>query len=81
MLILTRKEGESIRIGPDVICQVMEISGKRVRIGIQAPDTIKIMRQELYQAVKESNLRAADQANALSGAELINQWRVRRQNG
>ncbi len=78
MLILSRKEGESIRIGPDILCQVMEISGKRVRIGIQAPAEIKIMRQELYQAVREANVQAAAQAGTVDSMELINQWQAQR---
>jgi len=78
MLILSRKEGESIRIGPDILCQVMEISGKRVRIGIQAPAEIKIMRQELYQAVREANVQAAAQARTVDSMELINQWQAQR---
>jgi len=78
MLILSRKEGESIRIGPDILCQVMEISGKRVRIGIQAAAEIKIMRQELYQAVREANVQAAAQAGTVDSMELINQWQAQR---
>lgn len=46
MLVLTRKIGESIRIGEAVI-KVLEIRGSKVRIGIEAPPAINIMRTEL----------------------------------
>jgi carbon storage regulator len=47
MLILTRKIGESINIGKEVEVKVMDVRGKQVRLGIKAPDDIKILREEL----------------------------------
>lgn len=47
MLVLSRKTGEEIRIGDDVVIQVVRIQGNRVRIGIKAPGHIPIARQEL----------------------------------
>ena len=47
MLVLTRKAGEKIVIGENVVIEVLEIQGNRVRIGIQAPRGITILRQEL----------------------------------
>ena len=47
MLILTRKADEHIRIGPDVTISVFEIEGNRVKIGIDAPRGVKILRSEL----------------------------------
>lgn len=47
MLILTRKENESIRIGDDVEVFVKEISGNRVVVGIKAPRDVLILRSEL----------------------------------
>jgi carbon storage regulator len=47
MLVLTRKLYESIRIGPDIVVHVTLIAGDTVRIGIDAPDDVKILRTEL----------------------------------
>ena len=46
MLILSRKQNEKIRIGDDIVITVVR-SGKRVRIGIEAPEHVRILRQEL----------------------------------
>ena len=48
MLILTRREGESIRIGHDVVITVMEIRGNQVRIGVEAPRSVQVHRAEVY---------------------------------
>ena len=48
MLILTRKSGESITIGDDVKIMVVEVKGKQVRIGIDAPRSYIIHREEVY---------------------------------
>lgn len=58
MLILTRREGESIRIGHDVVITVMEIRGNQVRIGVEAPRSVQVHRAEVYDQVVEQN-RAA----------------------
>jgi carbon storage regulator len=47
MLVLTRKVGERIVIENDIIVEVLEVVGSRVRIGIQAPSGVTILRQEL----------------------------------
>lgn len=47
MLVLSRKAGEQLRIGDDVIISVLEVRGHRVRLGIQAPGSTRIMRAEL----------------------------------
>ncbi|HHY04395.1 MAG TPA: carbon storage regulator CsrA [Thermoanaerobacterales bacterium] len=60
MLILTRKTGEGLIIGKDVIVKVFEIEGDRVKIGIEAPKELKILRLELYQEVSGENKKAID---------------------
>lgn len=47
MLVLTRKAGEKIRIGPDITLTVLEVQGNRVRLGIDAPDDVRVLRAEL----------------------------------
>lgn len=50
MLVLTRKAGEKIIISDNITVEVLEIQGNRVRIGIQAPQGVTILRQELLLA-------------------------------
>ncbi len=59
MLIITRKPGEKIMLGDDVTIEVMEISGSRVRIGIAAPRSIPVYREEIWNAVKQESADAA----------------------
>jgi len=49
MLVLTRKKDETISIGPNIKVTVVRIKGKSVRIGIEAPETLKVLRGELNQ--------------------------------
>ena len=58
MLTLTRKLGESIRIGDDIVVIVKEIKGKQVRIGIEAPRDVYVCREELFQKIEEANRSA-----------------------
>lgn len=46
MLIIGRREGEALRIGDDIEIMVLQIAGGQVRIGIQAPDTVRVTRTE-----------------------------------
>lgn len=59
MLILTRKLGESITIGNDIKITFLDIKGKQLRIGIEAPKHVSVHRSEIYQAIQEQNLQAA----------------------
>lgn len=59
MLVLTRKLGEGIVIGDDVTITVVEMKGGNVRIGIDAPRSKKIYRQEIYDRIVEENRGAA----------------------
>ena len=60
MLILTRKIGETIAIGDEVKIQVIDIKGRQVRLGIQAPMDMTVHREEIYQRIQEQNRQAAD---------------------
>jgi carbon storage regulator len=57
MLVLTRKVGERIQIGDDIVITVVRINGTAIRLGVEAPAGVAIVRQELAE-------RAAGQANA-----------------
>ncbi len=58
MLVLTRKIGEGIIVGNDLIIKVFEIEGERVKIGIEAPKTTKVLRLELYEDISMENKKA-----------------------
>ena len=55
MLVLTRKLGESIAIDDHIKIRVVQIKGKQVRIGIEAPKETKIHREEVYLAIQDTN--------------------------
>jgi carbon storage regulator len=74
MLILTRRPGERVVIGDEILVTVMGVSGHTVRLGIEAPAGIPIYREEIWLAVKEEN-RAAAAAGADSLAEAIGEQR------
>ena len=52
MLVLTRKLGESITIGENIKILIVDIEGSQVKIGIEAPRSIEVYREELYQKIK-----------------------------
>lgn len=58
MLILTRKRGEAIRIGDKIRIVVTRIDHNQVRIGIESPDDVTILREEIYTNVVEGNKAA-----------------------
>ena len=60
MLIITRKPGERVMVGDDIVVHVMELVGGSVRIGIEAPRSVPVYREEIYAAVREENRAAAE---------------------
>lgn len=65
MLILTRKLGEIIRVGDDVTIRVLEVRGGQVRLGIEAPDDVRIYREEVYRQRQPDAVTSA--ANGRAG--------------
>jgi carbon storage regulator len=59
MLVLTRRPGESITIGDDIVVTVVAVSGGQVRVGISAPRSVQVLREEIYKATQEENRAAA----------------------
>jgi carbon storage regulator len=59
MLIITRRPGEKIMLGDDTVIEVIEVSGSSVRIGIDAPRSLPVYREEIWRSVKEENAAAA----------------------
>lgn len=59
MLVLTRKEGEALRIGTDLRIVVLGVSGGSVRIGIEAPRELTVLREEVHDRLVAANREAA----------------------
>jgi carbon storage regulator len=59
MLVLTRREDESIRIGDEIIVKVLDLKDNQVKLGIIAPKTVAVHRQEVYDAIHAENAQAA----------------------
>ncbi len=58
MLIITRKKGESLMIGDDIEITISKIDDGSVKLGINAPKNVSILRKELYEEVKNENKQA-----------------------
>ena len=63
MLVLTRKAGESIVIGNEVVITVLEVRGGQIRLGVDAPRNLAVHRAEIYQQVMEENQAASIDAS------------------
>ncbi|GIV09658.1 MAG: hypothetical protein KatS3mg020_0593 [Fimbriimonadales bacterium] len=59
MLVLTRKVNQSIMIGDEIEVVVLEVRGEQVRLGIKAPRNVTVHRREIYEAIQQENLLAA----------------------
>ena len=65
MLTLTRKAGESVRIGDDIRIIVKEIKGKQIRLGIIAPRDVYVCREELFLKIQEANQASSTNRSTL----------------
>jgi carbon storage regulator len=63
MLVLTRKAGERIVIDDSIVVEVLEVQGNRVRIGIQAPQGVTILREELLNKTDRNDPSSRNGAN------------------
>ena len=62
MLILTRRVGETVMIGDDVTVTVLGVKGNQVRIGVNAPKTVAVHREEIYERIRHEK-QPAEGAN------------------
>ena len=81
MLNITRKIGEKIIIGEDVVLEVMEVSGSSVRIGIRAPRSVPVYREEIWEAVRAENAAAAIEQLEEAGEIVYTIGKIRAQVG
>lgn len=59
MLVLTRRSGESVMVGDDIVVTVLDVRADTVRLGIQAPRHIAVHREEVYEEIRAANRAAA----------------------
>lgn len=60
MLILTRRIGETIMVGDDVSITVLGVKGNQVRVGVNAPKSIAVHREEIYRRIKDEGATQAE---------------------
>ncbi|MGN0497409.1 MAG: carbon storage regulator CsrA [Lachnospiraceae bacterium] len=71
MLALSRKANESIIIGNDIEITILEVKGEQVKVGIKAPKSVPVYREEVYTQIKEANKEAATDAVATNLKNLF----------
>lgn len=73
MLVLTRKPGEKIKIGNHIVISVLEIEGGYIKLGVDAPREIAILRMEVFEKIQKENIESAskDIRQIADAAELI----------
>lgn len=64
MLVLTRRQGESIILGDNIEVRILDVSRHQVKVGIQAPRSIPVYRKEIYDKVREANKAAASSSDS-----------------
>ena len=80
MLVLTRKKGESIIIGDDIRVYVVDVKGKQVRLGIEAPPNASVHREEVYRIIQLENQYAAREA-PLDLSQASDVWKEEKEGG
>ncbi len=76
MLVLSRKQNERIRIGSDIVITIVSLSENNVKIGIEAPASVKILRDELYESVKQQ-VSEAQKQTVVMDTETLNKLKAR----
>ncbi|MCH2113911.1 MAG: carbon storage regulator [Pirellulales bacterium] len=72
MLVLSRKESQKIRLGDSIVITVVRLAGDKVRLGIEAPKEILVLRDELKPFETPSGVAAHDQAGNAQTAGVQN---------
>jgi carbon storage regulator len=73
MLVIRRRAGEIIRIGPNIQIEVLEVAGTQVKLGITAPKAVLILRKEVHDT-RQQNAAASGEISTLELARLAEQF-------
>lgn len=71
MLVLTRRPGESVMVGDDVVITVLEVRGDVVRLGIRAPRSVPVHREEVFLELRAANQEAASSTESEGAVEAL----------
>ena len=77
MLVLSRKPEQSLHLGEDIIVTVLGIDGDRVKLGIDAPRTVSVLRHEVFEQIQSANEGAASVAELTSFKTIASALRKR----
>lgn len=69
MLILTRRVGETLMVGNDVTVTVLGVKGNQVRVGINAPKSVAVHREEIFVKIQRENSAGSDPVSDASASE------------
>ena len=69
MLILTRRVGETVMIGEDVTVTVLRVKGNQVRLGVNAPKSISVQREEIFHRIKRESAESSEKVEKAETAE------------
>jgi len=69
VLILTRRVGETVMIGEDVTVTVLRVKGNQVRLGVNAPKSISVQREEIFHRIKRESAESSEIAEKAEKAE------------
>jgi len=69
VLILTRRVGETVMIGDEVAVTVLRVKGNQVRLGVNAPKSVSVQREEIFQRIKREGVQGAQPAEVAEGAD------------
>jgi carbon storage regulator len=64
VLVLTRRAGESVMVGDDVVITVLEVRGDVIRLGVRAPRSVPVHREEVYRELQRANREAASPSDS-----------------
>lgn len=71
MLVLTRKIGETLMLGDEIQVKVIAVDGEQVKLGIEAPPSLKIYRYEIFEAIQKQNEAAA---RTTENIDILKNW-------